>query len=118
MRKLGKEVLYDAKFIQGHQLQPGWYKIAKIFILLAVVTAYVLVFGWKKTAVFFVTFLFLMLLVHLVYRSKTKKYTQSWLDFVVVEEDGVRVPRRIGGTYYASILINALLAFAVSQLLG
>lgn len=114
----GKEVLHDIEFVRGHQLQPGWYKIAKIFILLGVVTAYVLVFGWRKAAVFFVTFLFLMLIVHLVYRSKTRKYTKSWLDFVVVEENGVRVPRRIGGYYYASILVNALLAFLASQALG
>ena len=32
-------------------------------------------------------FIFLSTLVHLVYRIKTKKWTQSWLDFIVLEEN-------------------------------
>ena len=118
MTKLLNEVKDDAQFIKGHSLQPRWFKAAKVFILLGFLAGYTLLLGWRKMLIFLVCFLCLMLLVHLAYRTKTHKYTQSWLDFVVVEEDGQLKYQRIGKYYYSTILINALLSILVSHLLG
>lgn len=118
MSKLLNEVKDDAQFVKGHTLQPAWFKAVKIFILLGFLVGYALLFGWQKMLLFLVCFLFLMLLVHLTYRTKTHKFTQSWHDFVVIEEDGQRKYQPIGKYYYFAIVINALLAFLVSRLLG
>ena len=118
MTKLLNEVKGAAQFIKGHTLQPKWFKAVKIFILLGFMAGYVLLFGWRKTIIFLVCFLPLMLLVHLAYRINTHKFTQSWLDFVVVEEDGQLKYQRIGKYYYSAILINVLLSILVSHLLG
>jgi hypothetical protein len=57
-----------------------------------------------------------MLLVHLVYRSKTNKFRKSWLDFIVVESaEGVKA-KSIGKFYYAAIIFNALCSIIISQL--
>jgi Ca2+-dependent lipid-binding protein len=113
MSKLLDELKYDLDFIGSHTLQPGWYKILKVFILLGVIAAYWILFGFIRTIVFLSIFLFLSLAVHFLYRIKTKKYTQSWLDFVVVEGK----TRRIGRYYYAMIIINMILAVLISQLI-
>ncbi len=39
----------------------------------------------------------------MLYRVKTKKYTQSWLDFVIYEENGEMSYKHIGGYYYGMI---------------
>jgi hypothetical protein len=57
-----------------------------------------------------------MLIVHFIYRSKTKRYTANWLDFVV--NKGGEKPQRIGKVYYPIIILNAAIAFIISQLLG
>jgi hypothetical protein len=118
MAKLLNEIKDDIQFVKGHTLQPAWFKAVKIFILLGFLVGYALLFGWQKMLIFLVCFLFLMLLVHLAYRTKTHKFTQSWLDFVVTEEDGQRKYQSIGKYYYSAIVINAVLSFLVSQLLG
>jgi hypothetical protein len=93
----------------------GWYKVLKVFILAGFLTGYYFFFGFVKTAVFLVVFMLLMLIVHLVYRIKTDKFRKSWLDFVVGEtRDGVKA-KSIGGFYYSSIIINALLSVMISQ---
>lgn len=117
MSKLIYEIKDDANFIKGHTLQPAWFKVAKIFILIGFLAGYTLLFDWRKTLIFLVCFLLLMLLVHMAYRIKTHKYTQTWLDFVVVEENGQLKYQRIGKYYYSAILINALLSIFISQLL-
>jgi hypothetical protein len=118
MPKLIHEIRDDAQFVKGHSLQPEWFKVAKIFILLGFLVGYALLFGWRKMLIFLVCFLFLMFLVHMAYRIQTHQYTQSWLDFVVVEQDGRRTYQRIGKYYYAAILMNAGISIWISQVLG
>lgn len=117
MKKYKDEAIYDAKFIKGHTLQPAWFKVLKVFILIAVIGGYVFFWGWVKAVVFIAVFFLLSLVVHFTYRIKTKKYTQSWLDFKVKEVDGKLVYERIGIYYYCAIIVNAAIAFAVSQML-
>lgn len=117
MKKIKDEVVYDAKFIRGHTLQPGWYKILKIFIIMGAIGSYKYFGGWAKAAVFVALFLSLSLVMHFTYRIKTKKYTQSWLDFKVREENGKLVYKRIGVYYYSAVILFAVIAFAVSQML-
>lgn len=117
MSKLLQEIKHDLAFIKSHTLQPQWYKVLKIFILLGFLAGYYYLFGFMKTMVFLAVFLFLMLLVHLVYRFKTAKFQKSWLDFIVVNtEEGVKA-RSIGKFYYAAIILNALCSVIISQLL-
>jgi len=118
MSKLLNEIKDDTRFVQGHTLQPAWFKVLKIFILIGFLAGYLLLFAWRKTLIFLICFLLLMLLVHMVYRIKTHKFTQTWLDFVVVEENGQYRYQRIGKYYYFAILVNALLSLLASQLLG
>jgi len=53
----------------------------------------------------------------MLYRVKIYKFTCSWLDFVVVEEDGIARAKHIGAFYYGAIVINAMVALVISQLL-
>jgi hypothetical protein len=53
----------------------------------------------------------------MAYRINTKKYTQSWLDFEVVEENGNELPKRIGIYYYIAVFTNLVLGLLASQLL-
>lgn len=117
MPNLLQEVKEDVDFVKSHTLQPKWYKFGKIFILLGVLAGYYALFGWRKTVVFLGVFLLLSLVLHMLYRVKTHKFTRSWLDFVVVEEDGQPKAQRIGGYYYVAIVVNTVLAVAASQLL-
>lgn len=115
MAKLLDEIKHDLSFIRSHTLQPGWYKVLKVFILLGIMVGYVFLFGWLKTLLFFAVFFSWTLVVHLVYRGKTRRWTRSWLDFVVVEENGEIKAERIGVFYYSAIVLNAILAFLISQ---
>lgn len=115
--KLLDEIKLDLAFVKGHSLQPKWFKVLKIFILLSLLVGYDFIFGLPKTIVFLGVFLILSLLLHLVYRAGTHKFTRAWLDFSVGEVDQKGNPRRIGAYYYSAILVNAILAFAASQAL-
>jgi hypothetical protein len=117
VNKTMKEVKDDFNFIKSHTLQPHWYKIAKVFILLGFLVGYYLLYGFTAAVIFFAAFMLLSTLVHLVYRTKTKKFTQSWLDFIVVEEDGKKRAKSIGKYYYSAIIINAILSVVISQVL-
>jgi hypothetical protein len=117
MRSVIGGLLYDLRFVGSHRLQPGWYKILKVLILIGVAIGYLLVFGPIKTAVFAAVFLAPSLVVHLVYRVGTDRYTRSWLDFRVREENGRMVPVSIGRVYYSVVAANALIAVAASQLI-
>jgi hypothetical protein len=117
MAKLLDEIKTDLSFISSHTLQPQWYKILKVFILVGVFAGYYLLFGWIKTAIFFTIFFALSLIVHLVYRAKTRKWKQSWLDFTVVEEDNGIKPKSIGKVYYSAIILNTIISLVASQLL-
>ncbi|MBN1451485.1 MAG: hypothetical protein JW963_10760 [Anaerolineales bacterium] len=115
MSKLLKEIKYDLSFIQSHTLQPKWFKVLKVFLLLGFLWLYVFLFGWGKMTVFFICFVGLMAVVHFMYRVKTKRFSQSWLDFIVYEEDGEKKYKRIGKYYYGAIVVNAILSFIISQ---
>jgi hypothetical protein len=111
-------LLFDVRFVRGHGLQPGWYKVAKVLILVAAVGAYLILFGPTKTALFAGVFVLLMLVVHLVYRAGTARFTRTWLDFRVEERDGRIVPVSIGAVYYSAVAASALAGVAVSQLVA
>jgi hypothetical protein len=117
MGKLPQDIKEDVDFVKSHTLQPKWYKVLKVFILAGVLAGYYFFFGWKKTIVFFAVFLFLSLLVHLIYRAKTNKFKQTWLDFVVVEENNKPKAKSIGIYYYSAIIFNAILSILISQVI-
>lgn len=118
MKKIISEIKHDAEFIRGHTLQPQWYKILKVFLVLGLLGGYYLIFGGRKTLLFGVVFFGLSLLVHMVYRTKTKRFSQSWLDFVVeVDEQGHKAYRRIGAYYYLAVILNLIAAIILSQIL-
>jgi Ca2+-dependent lipid-binding protein len=118
MKTILDEITYDAKFVKGHRLQPGWYKVLKIFILLAVICGYGWIFGLRKAILFVVVFLLLSLAVHLVYRAKTGKFTRNWMDFVIVEDREKGIKQGIGAVYYTWIFLNAAVAFLLSQVIA
>ena len=117
MSKLLNEIKTDANFIKSHTLQPQWYKILKVFILLGGMLGYYFFFGILKTVVFFGIFFTLSFLVHMIYRVKTDTWKRSWLDFVVVEENNEKRAESIGKFYYSAVILNAILALIVSQVL-
>ncbi len=118
MTKVINEIKDDLSFIKSHTLQPQWYKVFKVFIIMGFLAGYFYLFGILKTILFFVVFIFLSLIVHLVYRVNTNKWTRSWLDFVVAEENGEIKAERIGKFYYMAIVVNTLLSLFISQVLA
>ena len=50
-------IKYDFRFVKTHTLQPEWYKILKVFILLGFLAGYSLLFGPTKTLLFLGSFL-------------------------------------------------------------
>lgn len=118
MKKILSEIKYDANFIRGHTLQPQWYKILKVFLLLGLLGGYFALFGGWKTLIFSGVFFGLSILLHMIYRIKTQKFSKSWLDFVVLEDDeGQRSYQRIGIYYYLAVSINLIAAILLSQIL-
>jgi len=118
MGKLGDGIKYDLSFIKSHTLQPKWYKVFKVFILASVLVAYYVLFGLSKTIVFFAVFLAFALAVHMLYRVKTRKFTRTWLDFVVDGDGEKAKPVSIGWFYYCAVALSAIIAVLVSQTLG
>lgn len=118
MKNLLEEVKSDASFIRGHTLQSRWYKILKIFLVSGFLAGYFFLFGSTRTLIFCVFFFSMSLIVHMVYRVNTKKFTQSWLDFKVTEKDGQLEYQRIGIYYYLAVIFNGIISFLASQLLG
>jgi len=117
MKKFIDEIKYDLSFLKSHTLQPKWFKILKVLILLGFLMGYYFLFKLTATILFFVIFILLMGVVHFTYRNKTNKYTASWLDFVVNEEDQEIKPKKIGKFYYPVVIVNAIIALIVSQVL-
>ena len=109
------EIRYDLNFIKLHTIQPQWYKLLKVFILVGFLVGYWRLFGFTKTVVFFAVFIFLSLFVHLLYRAKTNRFKRSWLDFVVIGEGNEIKAKSIGKFYYMAIVLNASIAVAISQ---
>ncbi len=118
MSKLINEIKDDLSFIKSHTLQPQWYKVFKVFMILGFLAGYFYLFGILKTILFFVVFIFLSLTVHLIYRVNTNKWTRSWLDFVVTEGNGEIKAERIGKFYYMAIVVNILISLVISQVLA
>jgi hypothetical protein len=118
MGKLLDELKYDLAFLKSHTLQPKWYKVVKVFILLGFLGGYLWSFGIIKTLLFLGAFLFLMLIVHFTYRIETKKYTRDWLDFTAPRQGENESPQRIGKFYYPAILFNLAISLTISQFLG
>jgi Ca2+-dependent lipid-binding protein len=118
MKRFFTEISYDVNFLKGHKLQPAWFKVFKIFILLALLAGFILLFGWRRAAVFTVVFVLLMLVVHMIYRANTRKFTRNWMDFIVVEDAERSLKQGIGAVYYASIVLNAVIAFFLSGMLA
>lgn len=117
MKELFEEIKSDAEFIKGHTLQPKWYKILKVFFVLGFLAGFFFLFCGKKTLLFCGMFFSLSLIVHMVYRTNTKKFSQSWLDFKVTENDGQLEYQQIGVYYYLAVVINGIVSFVISQLL-
>ena len=117
MKKLLKEIKDDANFIKSHTLQPKWYKIFKVFMILGFLGGHLFLFGPLKTFVFCGVFFSLSLLVHLVYRVKTNKWTQSWLDFVLIEENNDIRAEKNGKFYYSFVIFNVIISLVASQVL-
>ena len=118
MTRLTDEIERDVEFIKSHQLQPAWYKVFKVLLVLSFLGAYGIFFGLRKVLVFLAVFLILSLGVHLLYRAKSCRWTKSWLDFRVEIVDGVPVPTHIGAFYYTAVACNAALAILISQFFG
>ena len=117
MTKLLQEIKDDVDFVKSHTLQPKSYKVLKVFILAGFLAGYYFLFGLTKTAIFLAVFIFLSLALHMLYRTKTKKYKQSWLDFVVAKEGGEIKPKSIGIYYYLAIILNAIISIIISQVI-
>jgi hypothetical protein len=117
MSKLLEELKYDLGFVKTHTLQPKWYKVLKVFILLGVLVGLWLLLGWARTVVFFTVFILLSFLLHMLYRIKTNKYTRSWMDFKVVTENNEIKAKSIGLFYYSAIMFNAAIALVISLII-
>ena len=111
-----KEIKDDASFIKSHTLQPQWYKILKVFLILGFLGAHLFLYGSRKTLIFSGLFFSLSLVVHLLYRIKTEKFTTSWLDFNVTEINGQLEYERIGIYYYSFIIFNIVLSLLVAHM--
>ncbi len=111
-----KEIRDDASFIKSHTLQPQWYKILKVFLILGYLGTHFLFYGLRKTLIFSGLFFILSILVHMLYRVKTEKFTNSWLDFNVTEKNGQLEYERIGIYYYSFILFNIVLSLIVAHM--
>jgi hypothetical protein len=99
-----KEIREDINFIKTHTLQPKWWKILKIFILLGVMLGILLFFGFLKMIIWTSIFVFLGLIVHMIYRVKTKNFKMTWMDFKVKIKNGKYVYDRIGLLYYMLVI--------------
>lgn len=109
---------YDTSFVKDHTLQPKWYKFSKLFIIAGIIAVYWWIFGATKALIFVGVFLMVGLSLHMLYRVKTDRFTRSWLDFKVREENGVKKFEYIGGYYYGMVILGTIIAVILSQLLG
>jgi hypothetical protein len=116
MKSIISEIKHDLNFIRSHTLQPRWFKALKVFLLLGFLGGYVFLFGWGKMFVFLVSFIVMSAILHFVYRRQTKRWKESWLDFIAYEEDGELKYKRIGKYYYLAIILNAILSYMISQI--
>ncbi len=112
-----KEAAFDANYIKNHKLQPKWWKYGKLVFLIALITTYGYIYSWQKAIVLVVTLVALAAILHMMYRINTKRFTRSWLDFRVREENGVLITEQIGRYYYTAVAIIIVISILVSQLI-
>ena len=112
-----KEIKKDINFIKKHTLQPTWWKITKIFVLLGSLIIVFNIFGLLKTIIWFSIILILGVIIHFMYRIKTHTYTKSWMDFKVMEKEGKLIYGRIGFLYYTLVIIIFLIATTIILLI-
>ena len=105
-----KEIKKDINFLKKHTLQPAWWKITKIFVLLGSLIIIFYIFGILKTIIWFSIVLILGLIIHFIYRIKTHTYTKSWMDFKVIKKEGKLTCGRIGFLYYTLVVSIFLIA--------
>jgi hypothetical protein len=105
-----KEIKNDINFLKKHTLQPAWWKVTKIFVLLGSLIIIFYIFGILKTIIWFSIVLILGAIIHFIYRIKTHTYTKSWMDFKVIEKEGKLTYGRIGFFYYTLVVIIFLIA--------
>lgn len=117
MSNLLNEIKHDLNFLKSHTLQPKWFKMLKVFILIGFLVVYYFLVGLKAMILFLITFFSLMLVVHLIYRLRTNKFTTNWLDFNVINDHEEQNKNRIGKYYYPAIIVNVIIAFIISQVL-
>ena len=114
---IGKEIKKDIEFLKKHTLQPKWWKITKVFVLLGSLVLIYFIFGIIKTIIWISIIIVLATIVHFTYRIKTHTYTKSWMDFKVKEVEGRRTFERIGLFYYSLVVFIFLIATVVILLL-
>jgi hypothetical protein len=107
---VNQEIKKDIDFLRKHTLQPAWWKIAKIFILVGGILTIWKIFGILKTIIWFSIILVLGSIVHFMYRIKTKTYQKIWMDFNVKEIDGKLTYGRIGMLYYSLVILIFFIA--------
>jgi len=112
-----KEIKKDINFIKKHTLQPAWWKITKIFVLLGSLMIIFYIFGIVKTIIWFSIVLILGIINHFMYRIKTHAYTKLWMDFKVMEKEGKLIYGRIGLLYYTIVIIIFLIATMIILLI-
>src|SRR3972149_1918339 len=94
---LRDEIRTDVDFLERHDLQPEWWKYGKMLVLLGIIVALVLTWGWASMLTWLGTMVACMTIVHFMYRAKTTKYTVAWADFRIDPKDR---SRRFGALYY------------------
>jgi hypothetical protein len=90
-------------------------KIIKVFILAGLLEGNSFISGPPKTLLFLTAFLILCALIHLTYPSKTCKWAQTWLGFIVGKEDNSTKFKRIVIYYYSTILVSAIISLVICQ---
>ena len=103
----------DISFIIHHKLQPKWFKLFKILLLLSVITFYFFFFGLLKTCIWLSTFVFSALVIHFLYRFKTQSYSKSWMDFQVKKTETGSEYKRIGLLYYSLVFISFIISTGI-----
>lgn len=111
---LGDGIKTDLDFLKRHDLQPGWWKLGKVVVLVGIIVALVLTRGWRAALIWVATMLLCMGTVHFIYRAKTRKYTVAWADFRVDPND----KRRRFGTLYYPLVASAFVLASLVMLLA
>lgn len=91
----------DLNAILDTDVQPMWFKILKIIILIVGGGTLWITAGFKWFTVILLSLLFSGLIIHFFYRIKTKTYTKEWMGWKPKTATGSRF---IGKEYYIMII--------------